>query len=98
MLLPVRCFTCNRVLADEKLAFFERSKGMSQADIIATYKACPDGAVCTPRGLKRAYSAPDKIGEVSPTVEFHLMNLMGIDNVCCRRMYMSYVNLVKNIN
>lgn len=111
MILPIRCFTCNRLLADEKLSFFEKHKNLSYAVVQEKFKMIYDNAqsslpvgqnntiVLYPNELKKEYQYPDpKFFTVSPTTDFLLLNLMGVENYCCRRMYLGTVNLIDKIN
>lgn len=115
MILPIRCFTCNRLLADEKLSFFEKHRNLSYAVVQEKFKtiyaranliaqsSLPVGQehtiVLYPNELKKEYQYPDpKFFTVSPTTDFLLLNLMGVENYCCRRMYLGTVNLIDKIN
>lgn len=117
MLLPVRCFTCNRVICDEKLTYFEKNRMNSYQSIEAKYKETykkamemlpppKDGQVNTlvmsPYELKDEFKYtsenPQKYFTVSPTSDFHILNILGIEHVCCRRMFLGYVNLIDKIN
>lgn len=117
MLLPVRCFTCNRLLADEKLSFYEKSKFLNYEQIKKEYiKTVKDAMellskekpsdftnelVISPSELKEEYKYLNNSSNyfiVSPTNDFHILNLLGVENYCCRRMYLGYVNLIEKIN
>lgn len=119
MLLPVRCFTCNRLLADEKLSFYEKSKFLNYEQIKKEYTTTIKEAllllaneksensdfanelVVSPSELRDEYkylNNPDNYFIVSPTNDFHILNLLGVENYCCRRMYLGYVNLIEKIN
>ncbi len=118
MLLPVRCFTCNRVLADEKLSFFEKSKFLNYEQIKKEYvhnvkeavkllseelteSGFVNELVISPSELKEEYKYLNNSTNyfiVSPTNDFHILNLLGVENYCCRRMYLGYVNLIEKIN
>lgn len=117
MLLPVRCFTCNRVICDEKLTFFEKHRMTNYQSVEEKYKelykkamdllpAPKKGQVNTvvmcPHELKDDYkyslNNPDKYFTVSPTSDFHILNILGIEHICCRRMFLGQVNLIEKIN
>jgi DNA-directed RNA polymerase subunit N (RpoN/RPB10) len=148
MLLPVRCFTCNRLLADEKLTIFEKlryEKFEKVKDffeetlkiILKTHDAkllteSDNEIVLYPNELKEQYkfkiyhqnsstssgsgsgSAESSLAgasegqihqynsenyfTVSPSSDWLLLNLLGVENYCCRRMFLSYINMIENIN
>lgn len=119
MLLPVRCFTCNRLLADDKLRFFESNKHKKYEDVKAIFQSMVKVAldemdklekdsdvtnelVIYPNELKEEFkynmSNTEAHFTVSPTSEFLILNLMGIENYCCRRMFLGYVDLIEKIN
>jgi DNA-directed RNA polymerase subunit N (RpoN/RPB10) len=125
MLLPIRCFTCNRLLADEKLRFFESHRHKKYEEVKAMYQSYAINAfaqiakisvgsdddtsnelVIYPAELKEEYrykpqssrSSPDAHFTVSPTTEFIILNLLGIEHYCCRRMFLGYVDLIEKIN
>jgi DNA-directed RNA polymerase subunit N (RpoN/RPB10) len=111
MILPVRCFTCNRLIADEKLSFFEKHRYLSYQKVKEIFKesvrkaeeSLPSGSnneiVLYPNELKQEYLYPNEnFFTVSPTTDFLLLNLLGVENYCCRRMYLGLVNLIDKIN
>ena len=119
MLLPIRCFTCNKLLADEKLNFFEKHRNKKYEDvkkIFITYvdaalekigeKKASDGSVehelvIYPSELKDEFKyqpGKEEHFTVSPTTDFLLLNMLGVDLVCCRRMFLGYVDLIDKIN
>lgn len=156
MLLPVRCFTCNRLLADEKLTIFEKLRYekfdkvkeffeetlkivLAKTQEAKLLMEGDDEIVLYPNELKKEYKfkihhhssgsaasasasasgsassnstieghsvSPGNIYQynldhyftVSPSSDWLLLNLLGVENYCCRRMYLSYVNMIENIN
>lgn len=98
MLLPVRCFTCNRVLCDEKYKFFVENRNKEISEIIKFYDFKNNNIIQYPVELKEAYKNEKDIILVSPSVDFHLLNIIGVDRVCCRRMFLGTVEMIHKIN
>lgn len=150
MILPIRCFTCNRLLADEKLPLFEKWRNMPYAVVKEYFQSTLEQTasenpeifqdpscvvVLNPTELKPVFqykpvivtAEPEKARKdcqerksaadpsqsaaaayprhdnskhftVSPTSEFLLLNMMGVEQYCCRRMFISYVNMIENIS
>jgi|688.fasta_scaffold1132111_2 DNA-directed RNA polymerase subunit N (RpoN/RPB10) len=129
MILPIRCFTCNRLLADEKLTVFEKYRYLPYATVKEFFCASLDQlaqqnadiflderneVIIHPVELKEQFKyrplekqqpdahsgkrPSDQHFTVSPTTEFLLLNLLGVENYCCRRMFLGYVNMIENIS
>jgi DNA-directed RNA polymerase subunit N (RpoN/RPB10) len=87
MIIPVRCFTCNKVLAG-KYAYYKRrvteiksAKGISQKNDVYIR----DGAPII-EGKK-----------VSRTPEGEVLDELGLRDLCCRRMMLTHVDTIKTI-
>lgn len=123
MLTPVRCFTCNRIIADEKLHFFEKHRFKTYEEVIKLYtdiatklkkkidtlnsnqqRQSQNIIVLEPLELKDEYKFNPSLSNeqdyfnVSPSTDFHILNILGVDKICCRRMYLSYVDMLDKIN
>jgi DNA-directed RNA polymerase subunit N (RpoN/RPB10) len=109
MILPIRCFTCNRLIADEKVLFYEKNKYKSIEQLEEMEKKAIETAkrqgiadtcelVLYPIGLKKEYRVMSEKKKVSPSPEFFLLNLMGVNQICCRRMFLGNVNLIEKIS
>ena len=59
MLIPVRCFTCGKPVAEDYEQYFSRVKAGEKADVV--------------------------------------LDELGYDRYCCRRMFLSQVNLIDEI-
>ncbi len=68
MIIPVRCFTCGKVISQEYEAFNEQYQSYKQ-DIL--------------EGKQPTKTPKDILDE------------LGIDRYCCRRMIISHVDLLK---
>ena len=85
MLIPVRCFTCNKVIADKWEPFVDiatKNKSTSKSstdDLDIQYiELTEDGSIeKSPEGM-----APDEL---------------GLHRYCCRRMFLGNVHLISYI-
>lgn len=119
MILPIRCFTCNRVLCDGKVFLFEEHRDDEKRVIQEKLKNLimyfrlfektldynPE-LVFTPSRLnddkKTEYinelmNNGGNSDEISQSVDFDILNLLSIDKICCRRMFLGYVNMIDKI-
>ena len=79
MIIPVRCFTCGKVIAhlwEDYLLELQEKYNKSSKDL-----------------TKRAYI--DNINDKS--VEALTMEKMGIKRYCCKRMFLSHVEIFQDI-
>ena len=75
MIIPVRCMTCGKVLADKWKYFTEKTReisGNEQNEFIS---------------IKN----PDQIQK---TVKGKVMDELGLKRYCCRRHFISHVDLI----
>lgn len=84
MLIPIRCFTCNNVIADKWDPFvimtnLEKNKNDKQVDNTLDVKYID---------LKTS----DK------SIEGKVLDELGLNKYCCRRMMLSNVHLISYIN
>ena len=84
MLIPIRCFTCNNVLADKWDPFIimtnmEKNKNDKQVDNTLDIKYID---------LKNS----------EKSIEGKVLDELGLDKYCCRRMMLSNVHLISYIN
>jgi DNA-directed RNA polymerase subunit N (RpoN/RPB10) len=141
MILPIRCFTCNRVICDGKVFIFEKSRYNNEdkeilqnklANLIKYFELFIQQnqldkdtihLVHTPRKLKNeklqqyhnlilnidsqdskdskdsqdSQDSQDSKDEISKSSDFDLLNLLSVDKICCRRMFLGYVNMIDKI-
>jgi len=117
MILPIRCFTCNRVICDGKVFLFEEHRDDEKTDIqnrlknlIMYFNLFKENdeekeLVFTPSRLKEEKKVEyiDHISnringdEISKSSDFDILNLLSIDKICCRRMFLGYVNMIDKI-
>lgn len=79
MIIPVRCFTCGKVIADKWLHYDRLS---SSSDPEASTQASQDA------------KAPDLR---TKTLEGRVLDELGLVRVCCRRHFLTHVNLIDDI-
>jgi DNA-directed RNA polymerase subunit N (RpoN/RPB10) len=143
MIMPIRCFTCGNLLADEKLLVYEKWKTMPYTCVKEFFQNTMENmarenqhilqdpncvVVINPAELREPFKYKPCLSEttsstrthatsveslsakssqkhdnskhfmVSPTSEFLLLNMLGVENICCRRMFLGYVNMIENIS
>ena len=99
MIIPVRCFTCGKVLAGKWEAYVERSNALAEADG-GQDKHMEGGAGgggdtdpgSTIRGASdNVVPAKDVKGR---SARGYVMDELGITRLCCRRHFLSNVDLM----
>lgn len=83
MIIPVRCFTCAKVLSD-KVRMYERLK--AEAEEEASGGAEPEAGE----------SDSERAGLVGASVA-HILDRLGFTRVCCRRHMLTYVDAMDRI-
>ena len=82
MIIPIRCFTCNKVIADKwDLYLSEIQKANIEEDI--------------PNDKKKKFVSLKTLEE--KTVEGKVLDKLGFNRYCCRRMFLSHVELCERI-
>ena len=82
MIIPIRCFTCNKVIADKWIPFIEKVNEKK------------DKATTDIKDLDIEYIDLD---EPNKSIEGIVMDELGLDRYCCRRMILGNVHLITNI-
>jgi len=85
MLIPVRCFTCNKVIADKWDPFIDltsKKKGSSK-------KNTDD--------LDIKYIDITSDGSIERSPEGEALDELGLERYCCRRMFLGNVHLISYI-
>lgn len=79
MIIPVRCFTCNKVIAD-KYQYYLKKKQEIDKD---------------PNSLEKTITTSlIESGEVQKTEYGKLLDDLEIKRYCCRRMFLTQVDIV----
>jgi DNA-directed RNA polymerase subunit N (RpoN/RPB10) len=93
MILPVRCFTCGKVLADKWRAY-ERLCAEADEEMAAAEKKAEDAARSAgsddatgsgSSGAGRSTTLPARYGPI--------LDALGIARICCRRHMLGHVDL-----
>ena len=82
MIIPIRCFTCNKVISDKWMPFIEKvneKKKITTTDI---------------KDLDIEYIDLDKPNK---SIEGEVMDELGLKRYCCRRMFLGNVHLITYI-
>jgi DNA-directed RNA polymerase subunit N (RpoN/RPB10) len=78
MIIPIRCFTCNNVIAD----LWEEYEKRIQLNYIESDK-------------KKRFSDIQELE--NKTIEGKILDELGLNRYCCRRMMLSHVDLIEKI-
>lgn len=76
MIIPVRCFTCGKVIGDKYeyyLREVRRRKGVAGMEVDRVVYLTPDSVDKTPEG--------------------EVLDVLGLDKICCRRHMLTHVDI-----
>ena len=85
MLIPIRCFTCGKVLADKWNPFIEIVKNERN-----------DGELVLNNNIELEY-LDTKNPNANKSIEGLVMDKLNITRYCCRRHMLGTVNIVSDI-
>jgi DNA-directed RNA polymerase subunit N len=80
MIIPVRCFTCNKVIGDKYSTYLSKIE-----DFKKTNSPLPDTTIDT---------NTIKNGLVEKSYQGIILDDLGIKRYCCRRMFLTQVDIV----
>ena len=86
MIIPVRCFTCNNVIADKWNPYIElvkKEKSKSKQEVTSD--------------LDLDYIDVDSGKKVEKSIEGEVLDKLGLHKYCCRRMFLTNVHLISYI-
>ena len=86
MIIPVRCFTCNNVIADKwnpYVEFVKKEKSKSKEEVTSD--------------LDLDYIDVDSGKKVEKSIEGKVLDKLGLHKYCCRRMFLTNVHLISYI-
>lgn len=86
MLIPVRCFTCGKVIGD-KHARYTRLCAELQENVISRASTVPGRAASEPAGSQQPHLS----------VQARALDALGIKRYCCRRMFLTHVDLADRL-
>ncbi len=86
MIIPVRCFTCNKVIADKWNYYVKRCKEEDK----------------TTEQQQNSTDNKDKETKLDPlhfeqNVRQKIFEELGLERVCCRRMFLGHIDLIDKI-
>ncbi len=81
MLIPVRCFTCGKLLADKWEHYAAEAKRIDDAAATRAREAQPPAPGEHHQNLAQGYKGK-------------LLDQMGLDRMCCRRHMITQVELI----
>lgn len=86
MIIPVRCFTCNNVIADKwnpYVEFVKKEKSKSKQEVTSD--------------LDLDYIDVESGKKVEKSIEGKVLDKLGLHKYCCRRMFLTNVHLISYI-
>ena len=86
MIIPIRCFTCNNVIADKWNPYIElvkKEKSKSKEEVTSD--------------LDLDYIDVDSGKKVEKSIEGEVLDKLGLHKYCCRRMFLTNVHLISYI-
>lgn len=79
MIIPVRCFTCNKVIGDKYSSYLSKIEDFKKKN------PPPDTTIDT---------NTIKSGRVIKSYQGEILDELGIKRYCCRRMFLTQVDIV----
>ena len=96
MIVPIRCFTCNKMLADKWMYYVDEC---AKADAKATAAAAAAAAAATTTATPAAVTTArgDAPGPDGKTERGRILDRMGIHDQCCRIVMLTTVDITSVI-
>jgi DNA-directed RNA polymerase subunit N (RpoN/RPB10) len=87
MIIPIRCFTCNRVLASKYMSYLDKIKEQQVSDVLEEKQPTEDILTGDPN-----------IDLTKDTKYQRIFNEIGIgDRYCCKRHLLTHIDLLEKI-
>lgn len=86
MLIPVRCYTCGKVIGNKYSKYLEMAK---------KYHSSKDDKIVTGEEFAIQSGAIKRPDQRTP--EGKAMDDIGLTRYCCRRMMLTHVDIIKNV-
>lgn len=99
MIIPIRCFTCNKVMADKFDWYVEEVKKLQQKTEEKAAKV-GDGKKKEVRkkgGDKQQAGAVDEFKDFDRLRTGAILDKMGLTRICCRRHMLTTVDMMETI-
>lgn len=94
MIIPVRCFTCGKVLADKYNYFSKKAEEIDEEHkkkMLAYYMEDDEE-------IKKQILNKDKtFKNIEPTYKKEILDELGLHKMCCRRHMLSHIDMVGKI-
>ena len=98
MIIPVRCFTCGKVLADKWQAYermcSERQAQASSGPAASSVPSRPAPHATGPSGKPPQDGGGDGAALVLDSYQGPILDSLGITRMCCRRHMLTHVELI----
>lgn len=91
MIIPVRCFTCHKVLADKWEHYVKRCAELEAE----TKKKNASGDMSTT--IEAGDNLKIQKQHYDNTIRQRVFEELGLDRLCCRRMLLGHVDLIETI-
>ena len=82
MIIPIRCFTCGKTISDKWIPFIEKVNTKKNK---------------TTTDIKDLDIEYIDLDEPNKSIEGTVIDELGLDRYCCRRMILGNVHLITNI-
>lgn len=92
MIIPVRCFTCNRVLANKWLYYERRCKEIDAAAAAAAAGQSAERGSARPPAPGRPAAAAAQAPYLSERGK--VLDELGLTSICCRRHMLTHVDMI----
>jgi len=86
MIIPIRCFTCNKVIGDKWEPFVE---------MITEKKKVSTDQVNNELDIEYIKVTDD--GSIQKSIEGQSLDELNLHRYCCRRMFLGHVHLISSI-
>ena len=90
MIIPVRCFTCNKVLADRWVEYQRRCTALDRQD----GEGGASSSAPSPSGVDASAAAAGLPADGAPTARGRILDELGVTRICCRRVMLTHVDLL----
>jgi DNA-directed RNA polymerase I, II, and III subunit RPABC5 len=84
MIIPIRCFTCNKVIADKWEYYVKRCEELEEIN----------------RKASLSHETNNKKSELKyfeKNFKKEILDELGLNRMCCRRMFLGHVDLIDHI-
>lgn len=95
MIIPIRCFTCGKVLADKWNFYKEKADaidaGYEKQQFTKYDNLSRDGIEKQHTNQQKTYT------NIEPTYKKDILDSLGLNKMCCRRHLISHVDMMGKI-